>query len=234
MTSTKTDRLQHFGIKLFSGISPESTDLLAEGAKHVPFQMGQTVVAAGQKYPGLICVLSGQLKYARANRSGKEQVFEIADQGDTLGYEGIASNHAIDHDVAGRKNGEYLLVHYSNVRKAMERDPVLALNVVREAGASLTRMRKLADALSLKDANERLAAWLVTWIESSRKETPDEPFQAVLPFTQSEIAAQVGTVREVISRGFTRMEREGLLTVSGKRIRILSLDGLRKYSSATA
>jgi DNA-binding transcriptional regulator YhcF (GntR family) len=52
----------------------------------------------------------------------------------------------------------------------------------------------------------------------------------VLPYTQSEIAAQIGTVREVVSRGFSRMEKDGILRASGKRVTLLSRKRLQQMA----
>lgn len=99
----------------------------------------------------------------------------------------------------------------------------MLLDVLEQRAALMQRM---VDEYSLTDANTRLARWLIAWI-LRHVELPGEQFQIVLPYTQSEIAGQVGTVREVISRGFAKLESEGVLSAAGKRVTVISFQRLR-------
>jgi len=46
--------------------------------------------------------------------------------------------------------------------------------------------------------------------------------------TQSEIAAELGTVREVIGRGLRRLETDGIVTRTGRKVRVLRPDALER------
>jgi len=47
-----------------------------------------------------------------------------------------------------------------------------------------------------------------------------------LPGSHQELANQLGTVRELISRNLTRLQAEGLIEVDGRRIVVKDLKGL--------
>jgi CRP/FNR family transcriptional regulator len=114
----------------------------------------------------------------------------------------------------------------------MHREPALAVAILTEQGKRYSSMLDLVDQLSLKDAHNRLASWLDTWVTENHPDAGDNELMLVLPYTQSEIAAQIGTVREVVSRGFSRMEKEGILKASGKRVTLLSRKRLRQMAEA--
>ena len=80
-------------------------------------------------------------------------------------------------------------------------------------------------------AHNRLALWLENWLAKNHPDAGDKDVLIVLPYTQSEVAAQIGTVREVVSRGFSRMEKEGILKASGKRVTVLSRAKLREMAN---
>ena len=50
-----------------------------------------------------------------------------------------------------------------------------------------------------------------------------------LGLTQQQVAARIGSVREVVSRAFARLQRSGLIEVQGSQIRIPDIDTLAGY-----
>src|SRR5690606_32958291 len=131
-----------------------------------------------------------------------------------------------------RGNTEVAEIDLSAIREIMQREPQLAVAILKEQSKRYSSMLDLVDQLSLKDAHNRLANWLDGWINDNHPEAGDSEILVVLPYTQSEIAAQIGTVREVVSRGFSRMEKDGILRASGKRVTILNRKRLRQMAES--
>jgi len=52
--------------------------------------------------------------------------------------------------------------------------------------------------------------------------------EIALPANQQEIAAQIGTVRELVSRGLGRLQAQGTLEIEGRRIVIRNLKALQQ------
>jgi CRP/FNR family transcriptional regulator len=129
-----------------------------------------------------------------------------------------------------RASSEIAELDLNVLRDVLKREPAFALAALTEQTRRLRQMTELVDQLSLKDAHNRLARWLDHWISSNQPDAGENEFMVVLPYTQSEIAAQIGTVREVVSRGFSRMEKDGILRASGKRVTIQSRKRLRQMA----
>jgi CRP-like cAMP-binding protein len=56
------------------------------------------------------------------------------------------------------------------------------------------------------------------------------PFLQALPASNEQIAAELGTVREVVSRALHGFAHDGPVELEGRRVRILDLAGLRDRS----
>jgi CRP-like cAMP-binding protein len=54
-----------------------------------------------------------------------------------------------------------------------------------------------------------------------------------LPKSQQDLAAELGTVRELISRNLGRLQAEGYLDVQGRKIVVKDLAGLEREQAAT-
>ncbi|HNC25244.1 MAG TPA: helix-turn-helix domain-containing protein, partial [Opitutaceae bacterium] len=73
--------------------------------------------------------------------------------------------------------------------------------------------------LTLKDVETRLANWLL-------KRCPDPastaPVRIDLPMTKRVLAAELGTVSETFSRTLAKFREQGLISVTGKTLTVLS------------
>jgi len=134
-------------------------------------------------------------------------------------------------DCVARAATEIIEIDINVMREKMHSDATLANAIITELSRQLSTMTHLVDQLSLKDAHNRLALWLESWLVKNMPDAGDKDVLIVLPYTQSEVAAQIGTVREVVSRGFARMEKEGILKASGKRVSVVSRSKLREMAN---
>jgi CRP/FNR family transcriptional regulator len=54
--------------------------------------------------------------------------------------------------------------------------------------------------------------------------------EIALPITNQELAAQIGTVRELVSRNLSRLQAEGMLKIDGRNLLIYNLKALEEES----
>lgn len=225
-----TDSLHE--IPLFKGLSDKVISRLESHSSARRIEEGDTYFRAGELPRHFSIVLSGQLKLYRVNKAGKEQVFSYAQPNDAVGFLSLTDPHRPwPADCVARATTEVVEIELGALREAMRSDAALAQALMSEMSRHLVRMVQLVDQLSLKDAHNRLAHWLENWVVRNYPDSGDKELLLVLPYTQSEIAAQIGTVREVVSRGFSKMEKDGILKTSGKRVTILSRSRLREMAN---
>jgi CRP-like cAMP-binding protein len=218
-------------IPLFKGLPEEVLSRLEGAATLKRLDDGEIHVAAGQPPRAFCVVLTGQLKFYRVNKAGKEQVFGYARPGSVFGLTSLTDPYRpVPVNSMARMTTEIIEIDLPVIREVMHREPALAVAILKEQSRRYSTMLDLVDQLSLKDAHNRLAKWLDTWINDNHPDAGDQEMLVVLPYTQSEIAAQIGTVREVVSRGFSRMEKDGILRASGKRVTVLSRKRLREMA----
>jgi CRP/FNR family transcriptional regulator len=103
--------------------------------------------------------------------------------------------------------------------------PEVALKVLRVVGARLRRLVGIIEELSFTTVRHRLAAFLVRLARTAGKRTPDG-VEIMLPVNNQELASQIGTVRELVSRNLSRFQAEGLLKVEGRSVVITDLKSL--------
>src|SRR5262249_3577558 len=104
--------------------------------------------------------------------------------------------------------------------------PQVALKVLRVVGARLRRLVGIIEELSFTTVRHRLASLLLRLAREHGERTA-VGVEITLPATHQELAAQIGTVRELVSRNLSRLQAEGLLKMDGRKLIIPKLESLR-------
>jgi CRP/FNR family transcriptional regulator len=86
-------------------------------------------------------------------------------------------------------------------------------------GARLRRLVGIIEELSFTTIRQRLVALLVRLAETEGQAS-DLGITVQLPGSHQELANQLGTVRELVSRNLTRLQAEGLIEFSARQILI--------------
>ena len=105
--------------------------------------------------------------------------------------------------------------------------PQVSLKVLRTVGARLRHLVGIIEELSFTTVRERLIALLVRQAEATGRRSK-EGLQFELTKSHQELAAELGTVRELVSRNLSRLQAEGLLEVEGRKIVVKDLAGLKQ------
>jgi CRP-like cAMP-binding protein len=99
------------------------------------------------------------------------------------------------------------------LRLCLER-PHISLVALRLLAARMRNCAALVERLSLRDVDRRVAQLLLQEASDYGRRSGDV-LEFQLALTHQQIAARVGSVREVVSRAMTRLQQGGLIRVDG-------------------
>ena len=106
-----------------------------------------------------------------------------------------------------------LLVRMRDFHELLGRHPDLTRAVIASLAHRLRRMVMLVQELSLRDVRQRL---LDLFHEMAKGGGSFE-----LDLSHQELAARIGTVREIVSRTLSKLGQEGVIRVDGKTVTLL-------------
>jgi CRP/FNR family transcriptional regulator len=101
----------------------------------------------------------------------------------------------------------------------------VALKVLRTVGARLRRLVGIIEELSFTTVRHRLVSLLFRLAQREGRKTA-EGVEFSLPAGNQELASQIGTVRELVSRNLSRLQAEGLVKVEGRTVMVRDLKSL--------
>jgi CRP/FNR family transcriptional regulator len=103
--------------------------------------------------------------------------------------------------------------------------PQVALKVLRVVGSRLRRLVGIIEELSFTTVRHRLASYLLRLAQKEGKRST-AGVEFVLPVSNQELASQIGTVRELVSRNLSRLQSEGMLKIDSRTVTVCDLKAL--------
>ena len=104
--------------------------------------------------------------------------------------------------------------------------PAVALKVIRVLGHRLRQLRRLVEELSFATVRDRLISHLLR-LADERGVPHAGGIEIGLEENNEELAARLGTVRELVSRNLGRLHGEGLILMRKRAVIIPDLERLR-------
>ena len=117
------------------------------------------------------------------------------------------------------------ILSQQNVLDLLKRHPDVGLDVIRLFASRLRAYKLVVEDLSLRNVVGRVARLLRDHAHGQATLVEDSASMS-LRYTQNEIAAMVGSVREVVQRALKTLEHAGVIQMARGRIRITDVEAL--------
>lgn len=216
---------------LFGELGEAELSALSDHAVERRLSAGELLFIAGEEARGLFVVVEGALRAFREGVDGREQIIHVERAGATIAEVPVFDDAPFPSSVAAEENSLLLFIDKRDVRRLCLEHPPFALAALRLLAGRLRKCAALVEALSLREVDQRLARWLLGEARARGKHTGD-CLEINLALTNQQIAARIGTVREVISRALNRMQQNGLIEVDGRCIRIQDETALSVFADS--
>lgn len=214
---------------LFQELDNATLSLLAMQAVPRNYRKGEVLFLAGEEARGLFVIVNGSVRAFRESLDGREQVIHVERAGTTVAEVPVFDDGPYPSTVVAEEDTETLFLDKRDVRQLCLQHPEIPLAAIRVLAARLRRCAELVEALSLKEVGQRVARFLVS--EARRHgQLTDDGVTLTLTHTNQQIAARVGSVREVISRALSRLQHDGLIVLVDRKLTIPDIEALSSFA----
>jgi CRP/FNR family cyclic AMP-dependent transcriptional regulator len=212
----KPNRIQTLTrVPIFAGLSESELAFLNQRTVPRHYNAGEMVFSEGEPCTGLYVVESGQIRIFKSSAAGREQVLSIEGPGSSVAELPVFDGGNYPASVAAIEPATLLFVSKQDFQALCLTHPQVALKVLRVVGARLRRLVGIIEELSFTTVRSRLASFLLRTAQKDGKPTP-QGVQIELPSSNQELASQIGTVRELVSRNLSRLQSEGIIQIDGR------------------
>lgn len=210
---------------LLSGLSPAEIKMLATRTVRKFFAAGELLFSESEPCSGLHVIARGKVRIFKMSPNGREQVLAINGPGESIAELPVFDGGPFPASAMAIEDTEIAFISRRDFNAFCLEHPEVSLKVLSVVGSRLRRLVGIIEELSFTTIRQRLISVLVKLAQTEGRKT-ENGIEIQLPASHQELANQLGTVRELISRNLMRLQAEGMLEVDARRILVKDIKAL--------
>jgi CRP/FNR family transcriptional regulator len=218
---------------LLSSLSPPELQMLAARSVRKLFSTGELLFSEGEPCNGLHIIARGKVRLFKTSVNGREQVLSVNVSGESVAEIPVFDGGPYPASAVALEETEIVFISRRDFNAYCLEHPEVPLKVLTVVGARLRNLVGIIEELSFTTIRQRLISTLLKLAQSEGRKTA-RGIELQLPASHQELANQLGTVRELISRNLMRLQAEGLLDVDARQIVVKDVEGLSALLDAAS
>ena len=194
---------------------------IEQNSSILEFAEGEDLMKSGQNIRNTLIVKEGLVKVFREDEEGNEIFLYHLEPGQACALSIICAVQNRTSEIKARavKPTTVLAIPVSLVEQWMKDYKSWYQFILSTYRARFEELLNTLDAVAFKNMDERLVMYLKKHSEISNNRN--------ISFTHAQIASELGTSREVVSRLLKKLAEKGLIKVNRQNIEIVNLDSLQ-------
>lgn len=228
--ASRTDTLHETvtGRAPVTGIPVQLSRALEPFATPLALEAGDVLFAQGDAGDAMYVVERGALEVSVASRSGRKLALDVARAGALLGEIALFDQGPRTASVAALEDSRLACIRAADVYDGVMRDPALARDLLRFAGAQLRRFNLQLHEQVFLPLSVRLARKLLHLTDRG------DMSSKTLAMSQSDLAEFVGATRESVSKTLSQWRRDGIVDVNRSALVVRDRAALRLIAAPGA
>lgn len=217
--------------ELFRNLEGDALRELVAHAVEKRLARDEILFIAGEAAAGLFVIAKGAVRAFRTGADGREQIIHVERAPATIAELPVFDNGNYPSTVAAEEATVTYFLDKREVKNLCLKHPQIALAAAELLAGRLRRCAQLVEALSLREVGQRLAHLLFREATANGKQT-EKGVRFKQKLTHNQLAARIGSVREVVTRALYRLQSQGLIIVDGKDVMVPQPNLLASYADA--
>lgn len=197
------------------------------------FEHGTLLFSEGDLCTGLFLVASGKIRIFKLSPAGREQVLAVEGPGSSFAEIPVFDGGNYPASASALEDADVLFISRKDFQNFCLEHPEVALKVIAVVGSRLRRLVGIIEDLSFTTVRHRLISLILRLTHENGVASSKEGVRVELTKTHQDLAAELGTVRELVSRNLSRLQAEGFLIVEGRKIVVKNVEGLRREQASS-
>ncbi|MFP8965327.1 fumarate/nitrate reduction transcriptional regulator Fnr [Pokkaliibacter sp. CJK22405] len=196
--------------------------------KSRPLKKGDHLFRQGEDFSSVYAVRAGAIKTYTVTDEGEEQITGFYMPSELIGLSGI---HESAYPVSAKvlETTTVCEIPFEKLDSLSGQLPELRKNLLRTMSKEIRDEQQMMLLLSKKSADERIGTFLVR-LSQRFKLRGFSPTHFRLPMSRNEIGNYLGLAVETVSRIFTRLQKQEVIEVDGKDIRVINTSELYRIA----
>ncbi len=204
---------------LFYGVTEIDLQLLLSILRIRKFKKGEILFEEGADAEGFYIVASGKVKVYKLSPDGRERILHVVQAGHSFAEAAIFDDGRYPAFAETLQPATLLFFPKQEFLDLLHLHSQLAINMIAGLSHFLRQFTLQIEDLTFRDVPARLARYLLSIY--------DEKLVLIsLPVSKTQLASNLGTTSETLSRTFRKLSDDEIISVQGREIEILDTDRL--------
>ena len=212
-------------IPYFTGLDQAELESVRQHIFEKKAVRGEILVFEGEPADTLFFVVNGMVKVFKTSADGKEQILQIIRPGDSFNDVPVFAGDVSLASAEAMSDVSLYAISKTDFAGIIRENLKLSLNVIQILSERVQRLVSLVEDLSFRNVTGRVAKVLLEYAGNGSDEKPR--------LTQQEMAAMIGTAREMVGRSLKTLEEEGTIRMERNRVIITDQATLREVAGVT-
>ena len=206
-------------LPFFAGLGDDALLEIAPYIHERTFSPGQMIISEGEPCQAVYFVVRGVVRVHRLSLEGREHVLAYLGPGESFNLVPVLDGGPNPATVDALTEATLYTISCERFRRIVREHHEVALPILERLAARVRRLSDMVEGLALHTVRTRLARFLLAQAEG---------LQPSRHWTQEEIAANIGTVREMVGRTLRAFAADGLVRRERGRIVVVDREGLER------
>src|SRR5688572_31788905 len=223
--ATRAGKMMLQGSPLFRGLPSATLERIATLATQKSYRRGEIVFSAGDAGDALFGVVSGRIRISAGTPDGREMSLNIMEPGDTFGEIALLDGGTRTATATATEPSELVSIRRDHFVGLLEREPRVALELLRLCGERLRWTSGLVEDAAFLDAPARLAKRLLGLGELHGQRAATG---LTVKISQEDLATFHGVQRQLVNQQLPRWKAKGWVALGRGSVTIREEAALRQ------
>jgi len=195
----------------FEGLNESLLNQVATHMQLREYERGEALFWEGDPCAGLHIIEQGFVKLYRLSPQGRQYIVRVLQEGDTCNEVPTFDGGTNPVNVEALETTHVWVIQADTLQGLLRKHPDFAQKVINNLGKNLRGLVRMVSEMAFYQVTHRLARLI--------SEQPPAQLSGT-PWTQEQLAARLGTVREVVARSLKELERSGAIHIDKRSIAV--------------
>jgi len=217
---------KHYNCFINKYCSDEWKPIITLNKTTTDYPTGATIFSEGEPVKGIYEIYHGKIKVV-SSFGNKERILCLLKQEQMLGFNGLGGNMIYPVTAITLVPSQVTFIPIDIFYKAVKANPGMALFLMGYYADQLRASNSRLKMYSITSAKGKVSSALLTIVDSFGFEKQDDTLLSFTP-SRKDIASLAGTTYETVIRVLGELEKENVIRLEGKSIRVSDLSSLKK------
>jgi CRP/FNR family transcriptional regulator/CRP/FNR family cyclic AMP-dependent transcriptional regulator len=201
----------------FSCFKEKDLKVITAGCAEKSVVKGAVILYQGEESSTLYFIVDGKVKVSLTNEEGKEVILDILGQGDFFGEMSCLDSQYCSAMVSALTDVRILYLEKEAFLAMIASNPEMMISLLSEMSGRLRRANRMIETLAFLDVAGRISRMLIE-LAREKGELLEDGSVMIVPPTHQEMASQIGSSREAVTKALKSLTENRLIIHNGKQI----------------